>query len=410
MQTSFDYFILLTYNNYYIEKWEKKIMADKIEKEQKRKKRIGFGWMLLVSAIAGAVMGFLDAGTGGSEGTGTESILSLAIAVFAICIGIYAQLIIHEAGHLVFGLLSGYRFSSFRIGNMMWLKENGKLVLRKLTIAGTGGQCLMVPPEMKNDRIPVILYNLGGCIMNGIISTLFLIIYILIPRDNTVSFFMLAVTVGGFLIGLTNGIPFSVGMIDNDGKNALSLGKNQSAMKAFWLQLKINEQLVKGIRLQDMPDDWFTVPQQQKMGNSMVATQAVFVCNRLMDQKRFQEAEQLMKELVETRNGVLGLHRSLLICDRMYCEMIGENRSEKLAKMLTQEQKKFMKSMKRFPSVIRTEYAYAVLVERNMEKAKELQALFDKIAKSYPYPSDVQSERELMQRVDFVQCNRYNEQ
>lgn len=385
-------------------------MADKIEKEQKRKKRIGFGWMLLVSAIAGVVMGFLDAGTGGPEGAGTESILSLAIAVLAICIGIYAQLIIHEAGHLVFGLLSGYRFSSFRIGNMMWLKENGKLVLRKLTIAGTGGQCLMVPPEMKNDRIPVILYNLGGCIMNGIISTLFLIIYILIPRDNTVSFFMLAVTVGGFLIGLTNGIPFSAGMIDNDGKNALSLGKNQSAMKAFWLQLKINEQLVKGIRLQDMPDDWFTVPQQQKMGNSMVATQAVFACNRLMDQKRFQEAEQLMKELVETRNGVLGLHRSLLICDRMYCEMIGENRSEKLAKMLTQEQKKFMKSMKRFPSVIRTEYAYAVLVERNMEKAKELQVLFNKIAKSYPYPSDVQSERELMQRVDFVQCNRYNEQ
>lgn len=416
MQTSFDYFLPLTYNNFKIEKWESRIMENKREDtkpfskaNENRKKWIGMGCMLLAGAIAGFAMGMISAKSGVQEEMGMQYMVSLVVDILAICVGIYAQLIIHEAGHLVFGLLSGYRFSSFRIGNMMWLKEDGKLVFRKLTIAGTGGQCLMVPPEMKQDKIPVFLYNLGGCIMNVIVSVLVFIVYILIPKGNIGSALLLAVAAGGMLIAVTNGVPLTVGMIDNDGKNAVSLGKNHAAMKAFWIQLKVNEQLTKGIRLKDMPDDWFVFPEQHEMKNSMVATQAVFVCNRLLDQNQFQEADRLMKRLLETQNGVVGLHRSLLVCDRMYCEMIGENRSEILANMFTQEQKKFMKSMKRFPSVIRTEYTYAVLAEKNMEKAKQLQILFDKTAKTYPYPSDVQSERELMQRVDFIQCNRYNE-
>ena len=39
---------------------------------------------------------------------------------------VFLQLILHEAGHLLFGLASGYRFSSFRIGSMMWIRQNSK--------------------------------------------------------------------------------------------------------------------------------------------------------------------------------------------------------------------------------------------------------------------------------------------
>lgn len=45
-----------------------------------------------------------------------------AILLLVFCASMYLQIIIHEAGHLIFGLLSGYRFSSFRIGNMIWKK------------------------------------------------------------------------------------------------------------------------------------------------------------------------------------------------------------------------------------------------------------------------------------------------
>ena len=39
----------------------------------------------------------------------------------------FIHVVIHETGHLICGLLSGYTFSSFRIGSFMLLKENGRL-------------------------------------------------------------------------------------------------------------------------------------------------------------------------------------------------------------------------------------------------------------------------------------------
>ncbi|MGG7060755.1 M50 family metallopeptidase, partial [Clostridium tertium] len=58
---------------------------------------------------------------------------------------ILVQTILHEAGHLVFGLMSGYEFVSFRVGKFTLIKENNKFCIKKFTVKGTGGQCLMMP-------------------------------------------------------------------------------------------------------------------------------------------------------------------------------------------------------------------------------------------------------------------------
>ena len=99
----------------------------------------------------------------------------------------YLQLIIHELGHLIFGLLSGYKFSSFRIGNIILLKHRKKLKFKKLKIAGTAGQCLMSPPEIKDGKVPVFLYNLGGALLNLISCVIFFIIYIFTKENNYLS-------------------------------------------------------------------------------------------------------------------------------------------------------------------------------------------------------------------------------
>ena len=51
------------------------------------------------------------------------------------------------------------------------------------------------------------------------------------------------------------------------------------------------------------------------------------------------------KEKIGTiyRSGIVGLHRGLMVCDRVYYELIGENRSEVLIGMMGKDQKKFMK-------------------------------------------------------------------
>ena len=351
---------------------------------------------LLIGAICGVMMvRYLDriVTPGSSMGTEVLSMLALFLLMY---VGIFLQIIVHEAGHLVFGLLTGYRFSSFRIMNFIWVKQNGNLHFRRLSIAGTGGQCLMVPPDLVDGRLPYVLYNLGGSLMNVLFSGLCLLIAVICTSaflDTVLGMFSII----GFAFALINGIPMRMGTIDNDGYNALSLGKEPAALRAFWLQMKISEQTSAGVRLKDMPADWFEVPTDEAMANSMIGALGVFAANRMMDAHDFSEADRLMEHLLRLKSGIVGLYKSMMTCDRIYCELISENRPEVVTGMLTKDQKKFMKSMKTYPSVLRTEYALALLSEQNEMKTAQLLSQFEKMAKTYPYPSDIASERELMQ-------------
>lgn len=376
-------------------------MSDKTKKKKVVwQQYIGMAFMMLIGAVCGVLMvTYID--SSGSKSV-HEEILYLVGLFIGMYLAIFVHMIIHEAGHLIFGLLSGYRFSSFRIGSFMWVQENENIKFRRLTIAGTGGQCLMIPPDMKDGKIPIVLYNLGGSMINIVAGVLFLGLFFVTQSVPILSTLMLIFAAVGFMIAIMNGVPMRMGTVDNDGYNAFALTRNTDALRSFWVQLKANEQVSKGVRLKDMPDEWFSVPTDEAMKNSMVAVMGVFACNRLMDAENFEEADKLMAHMLEIESGITGLHRNLLVCDRMYIELISENRKDVLDSMLDKEQKKFMKQMKNFPSVLRTEYVYALLCEKNIEKAQKVKVRFEKWAKTYPYQNDVKSERELMERAERI--------
>lgn len=372
-------------------------------KNQEKKKNRAWGTYIAmaISVVFGMVCGILIAAFIDNKFGEVVSLRQWLFFTALLLVGMYAaislQLILHEAGHLVFGLMTGYRFSSFRIMSFMWVKESGRIRFRRLSIAGTGGQCLMLPPELVDGRMPVFLYNLGGVFVNLIVSAIAVGIYFAVSGIPFLSALLMMLAVVGVALALVNGIPMRTGTVDNDGYNAFSLRRSQEARRAFWIQMKINEQIASGVRIKDMPEEWFEVPSDEAMKNSMVATLGVYACNRMVDAHQFEEADKLMAHLLEIDSGIVGLHRNLMICDRMYIELITEKRKDLLDDFLTGEQKKFMKSMKKFPSVIRTQYVYALLGEQDMAKAEKFKALFEKCAKTYPYPNDVQSERELME-------------
>ena len=366
-------------------------------KKVKKKSSLTKYFPMVLFAAVGAACGFFAASYIDTITANTgQFILWFVLLLMGLYLAVFLQLILHEAGHLVFGLLSGYHFSSFRIMSFMWVKEDGVLRFRRLSIAGTGGQCLMAPPELTDGKFPVLLYNLGGVLANLLLSGIAWGLSCAATGVPLLLIWLRVLSITGIALALMNGIPMHMGTVDNDGYNAFSLGKNPQAMRAFWVQLKVNQQVAAGIRLKDMPAEWFALPEPDAMGNSMVATLAVFTCNRMVDAHQFAEADALMARLLEMDSGIVGLHRSLMICDRVYIELITQNRQEVLAQMLTKEQRKFMASMKTFPSVLRTEYVYALLGEKNPGKAEKVKASFEKCAKTYPYSNDIQSERELM--------------
>lgn len=321
-----------------------------------------------------------------------------------IIISLIIQTIIHEVGHLFFGLLSGYKFSSFRIFSLMIIKDNGKIRFKKLSLVGTAGQCLMSPPEIKDGKIPVTLYNLGGSLMNIISCAILTPIYCLLKDVPYLSAGLMVLIMFGIIGAFTNAIPMNMGAVNNDGYNAISLRKNPDAMAAFYNQLKVNELSTKGIRLKHMDESYFTVPSDDAMKNCLVATQGVFACNRLVDMHQFDEADKLMEHILKIDTAIVGVHKNLLMCDRIYIALIN-HRVDNIERMLSKEQKSFMKSMKEYPTVIRTNFVLALLFENDTEKAEQYRKQFNKRAKSYPFENDIEAERELMDIAERV----YNE-
>ena len=326
--------------------------------------------------------------------------VKLALLFVGVVLGMYFQIAIHEAGHLAGGLMSGYKFVSYRIGSLMLTRINGKLELKRYSVAGTGGQCLMAPPDMQNGIMPVILYNIAGPLANIIAAAIFGTLYFVIP-EPAVGMLCMMMAVIGLFFGLTNGIPMR-GVVDNDGRNALSLGKNPAAMRVLWVQLKINEYMSQSIRLKDMPKELFEMPETNDMNNALVASLPVFRANMLMDSHDFEAADELMTQLVTMKSALPARYKSLLNSDRATCAVIAGKNGEEL---LSKDDKKIMRAMKTSLGVIRTEYALA-LYKKDAAKAEKLLKSFEKIAKNYPYPGEEASEREL---VDIVRAALTNE-
>ncbi len=327
-----------------------------------------------------------------------EPILGFIILFVSMYVTMLLQIIIHEGGHLIFGLLTGYKFVSFRIGSFTLIRINNELKFKKLSLAGTGGQCLLSPPEMKDGKIPYVLYNLGGSILNTITAIVFLILGLVFKEIEILNVVLIMAAIVGFAYALMNGIPLRLGTIDNDGYNTLSMSKDPKALRSLWIQMKASEMTANGVRLKDMPEEWFTLPEKEEMKNSMTAVLGVFACNRLMDELRFDEAEKLMKEYLNEENAAVGIYKSLITCDIAFCEMIKDiPDTEAIEKLLDKQQKAFMKSMKNYPSVLRTEYTYQLLIKKDIPTALKLKKQFEKVLKTHPYTADVENETELIQ-------------
>lgn len=355
--------------------------------------------IFLIYILSGAVCGFITA-----DLMDQVEILKpfggLAIAVLIFYFLFVFEIVIHEGGHLVAGLLSGYSFVSFRVFSWLLAKEEGKMKLKRFSLAGTAGQCLLDPPEMKNGRIPVKLYNMGGVLANLITAAAGFIGVFLAGKGTFAFDVFLIMAVLGVAYALANGIPFSTGMVNNDGFNVRYLDRNLTAMGAFYNQLKINAEQAKGVRLNDMPEEWFEMPSDENLKETMSASQAVLACNRLLERQDFEATAEQIEILLGKDTAVMGLHEALLVSDLVYCLLMLGADEEKIRKLLDKNQRKVMKSMAALPCIQRSEYAIALLLDGDKENAAKIRTRFMKMEKSYPYKAEFRSERSLLEKVE----------
>lgn len=353
--------------------------------------------MFLMGAAAGLVIIIFANGDSSSPVHFIEFIVSLVIAA-------YLQIILHEAGHLVGGLLSGYRFVSFRVGSITLVKDgNGKLRFKCFKIAGTGGQCLMAPPEnVPLDQIPTKLYNAGGALVNLLCATVSLLLLLFCDgMPMWLRYFLAATMAIGFVFALLNGIPLKMGGVANDGYNILYLNRDKQAVKGFAAQLIINEKQQNGMRLSQMPDEVFDLGGEINYSDPLQANVGLLLISRELDKGNIELAHEQFKELLNShRKELMPLFRLEAGCELMFTSLVT---GDKAVAQKTIDDEMLMKYITKYARVMspkqRALMAKALLFDSNRAEAERLYNELVARRDSYLMQGEVESDIELMRQL-----------
>lgn len=367
----------------------------------KKKKNYGDIAAKIIMLLTGAVCGIFIIFTMNFFGTLVKGpaafLLMFAEAMIIMYIASFVQTIIHESGHLIFGLITGYKFVSFRIGHFMFIKEKGRLKIKLYNVVGTAGQCLMMPPQW-NEKIPYRLYNLGGCIMNAATALFALAAYFAAGAEGFFALCMAMLAVMGLSMALTNGIPMRVGGISNDGMNAALLGKKENTLRAFWLQLYVNGLIAKGERYRNMPREWFRLPEGEELSDPTCCAMGVMLYNFCFDMHEFDEAEQTINYMLNAP-GLLDVEKNELLCELLFLRVLRGAPKEEIDSLLTPKLDKYIKATANYVSRRRLAYAYQLLYLKNYSTAQKCLEVFERTAATYPYSAETENEREIIEIV-----------
>lgn len=144
------------------------------------------------------------------------------------------HLAVHELGHLVGGLMSGYSLVFFSVGGVRLSYRKKK----KISISigkSRGGQCVMEPRKPEKRRY--LLYNLGGAAAN-LLLTLAAGALLLIGLHSTNLLFINLAVVGMQKI-VINCIPRIANGVPNDAYVIKLLSRNPYTQKDYCMYLKL---------------------------------------------------------------------------------------------------------------------------------------------------------------------------
>lgn len=328
-------------------------------------------------------------------------------ALFALVFGmlVYAgvntfHIFAHETGHMIFGMLTGYKFISIRFGNIIFVNTESGIKIRKYEVSGTGGQCLMMSPEKPLEEMPVFWYNMGGCIVNIVLCAVAALIFNFLTTDNLfINMFFVSFIIMGMNVGAVNALPLSE--LGADGANAIMLVRNINARKAFINSLIMTKTLSEGKSINELPESFFEFDRSIPLDNILVTSQAVTYFNKLFCDRRFDEALEAGEYIIENAKSISSLREGSLLANIVFIYMVHLKNFTYAGELYN----KYKKKIKQTFSLIngqRFYYAYYKLYVRDDKKAGKSLRNFESIAKNYPYRYDLDIERGFIETVNNI--------
>lgn len=366
---------------------------------------------LMIGCIIGLLIGslvsicFTDATFSSVISNFSKVDIGEVLAVFAVAVaGLFVSagvlITLHEAGHLVCGLLCGYRFVSFRIFSLTILKINKRFRFKRFSIAGTGGQCLLCPPDRPASEIKTGWYNFGGVLANIIIIPAAIPLFYISPNAFFTEFLAIFLMIDVFM-ALFNGIPMKINGMGNDGYNMLVLRKNPETKNAFIIQLRANALIQQGVRPKDMPAEWFNMPEEICYRNPMELTIPLMTASRLEDNMQWESAYRILKQIYDHKDQIIGLYVKEIACELIFLALVTDRKTE-AETILEPQLMKYINTTRRvMSSKERILCAIELFINDDHKAAEEIYQSLLHNRKKYLLQGEVESDIELTKYIIY---------
>lgn len=327
-----------------------------------------------------------------------ETFGSGLVGILAALISFPILIISHEGGHLLLGLLSGYKFVSFRIFNLTFIRVDDKLRVKKFSIAGTGGQCLLLPPDKRLKDIPTGWYNFGGVFVN-LIEILLAILLIQLVSNPFISEVLIIFILMGSIMIIMNGIPMKIGGAGNDAYNMIALRKNLIAKRGLVDALRINALAQQGFRLKDMPEKWFEVPETIDYKNQLEVSIPLTAASRLVDEMEFEKALAEFQNIYRHKKDIISLYIKEMECEIVFLRLVC-GKIDAAKELLTKELKSYINMYsKTMSSKIRILCVISLYIDNDRNKAVELYKELLSREDKYLIHGEVKSDLAIMRKI-----------
>jgi len=219
----------------------------------------GIGFFTLY-AIAGGIVGALLANysdnllpSTSELGFGKSTLIGLIFA--SIIVGFFVSVLIHELGHLLFGVAAKMKPVAMMVGPCCWKFEEEKR-WPKLTFQKgiVGGLTLCVPTEMTELKKPLVRFIVGGPLGSFALGAACIAFYSVSPMLLKIPLIFTALIT--ILLGLYNLYPKTVAGMHTDGARLRTLFKNNAACDEMIAQFLLSAHMYA----EGTPNDW---PQDQ---------------------------------------------------------------------------------------------------------------------------------------------------
>lgn len=350
-----------------------------------KKKIPVFIFMMLIGAVGGFFVG-------NAIEEYDLSLVQVIYIVVSLIISCYLGVILHEGGHFIAGRMSGYEFVSYRIGSMVWIKENGKLRRKRYNIQGTGGQCIMMPPELDDPKeMRYVFYFLGGGLANIICATI-AVIFTIVLSNFYFKVGMLVFAVVNIIMAVTNLLPIN-GTVPNDGYNILIMRGSEKKRHTLYNQLRVNGLLHKGLTVAEIPEKYYVFDDETD-GLAKLLESSYY-----LSKNDYETTMRLLREAIEDKK-LYDIYKLEAKCELLFCLIMTGAKKEEIEEIYDKELNDYITKSKNLQvSKRRLMYTYYLFFEKDKYAAEDEYDAAVAMKDTYPCAGEYKMEMELMEYV-----------